>query len=120
MNKRKRKKLLEKMAELDDAAAEAGGYVVYPPTGLSYDVRAASKKQKELGRPLTDDEMKEFETHEDDKPILSSSKLPESVLATERKRIKRGVSPEAMEKAEKDFESLPDDMKQKFYRTFGK
>lgn len=120
MNKHKRKELLQKMAELDDAATEAGGYVVYLPTGLSYDVRAAFKKQKELGRPLTDDEMKEFETHEDDKPILSSSKLPESVLAIERERIKLGVSPEAMEKAEKDFESLPDDMKQKFYRTFGK
>ena len=120
MNKRKRKELLEKMAEFDNAAAEASGYVVYPPTGLSYDVRAAAKKQKELGRPLTDDEMKEFETHEEDKPILSSSKLPESVLTTERERIKKGVSPEVMTKAEKDFESLPEDMKQKFYRTFGK
>ena len=54
------------------------------------------------------------------KPILSSSKLPKSVLAAERERIKRGVSPETMAKAEKDFESLPEDMKQKFYRTFGK
>lgn len=50
----------------------------------------------------------------------NSGKLPESVLAAERERIKQGVSPEAMAKAEKDFESLPEDMKQKFYRTFGK
>ena len=54
------------------------------------------------------------------KPILSSSKLPESVLAAERERIKQGVSPVAMAKAEKDFELLPDDMKKKFYRTFGR
>ena len=54
------------------------------------------------------------------KPVLSSSRLPESVLAAERERIKQGVSSEAMEKAEKDFDSLPEDMKQKFYRTFGK
>lgn len=54
------------------------------------------------------------------KPILSSSKLPESVLATARERIKQGVSSEEIKKAEKNFESLPEDMKQKFYRTFGK
>ena len=54
------------------------------------------------------------------KPILSSSKLPESVLAAARERIKQGVSSEEIKKAEKNFESLPEDMKQKFYRTFGK